>query len=209
MPERCSIEACAEMAIAFVEDIPFCYKHFLARSYERLEAIAAQIQDPKFHNRHAEATSRFLEDCMRSAADIASIAKSPTNLERARLLDILLWSSDLHGQLRRGPRVPACIAILLRSEMEDGGWEEKAETRLLSRHGAQIICRHGANTGDKLVCTRLDNGARASAQVIWVRRRGAGEFEMGIEFAGDVNFWNFGSASVSTGSSLTAALERS
>ena len=194
MPEPCSIDSCTEVAVASVEDVALCYRHFLTRSYERLEAVAAQIQDPQFHIRHAEATGRFLEDCMRNAVDVASAVKSPTNLERARLLDILLWASELHGQLRRGPRVPARIAILLRSDVQDRSWEAKAETRLLSRHGAQIVCRHEASTGDQLTCTRLDSGARATAQVVWVRRQGAGEVEMGIEFLGDVNFWNFGSS---------------
>jgi hypothetical protein len=134
---------------------------------------------------------------MRDAADITCAVKEPTNLERARVLDVLLWASELHGLLRRGPRVPARMDVLLRSEAREMRWEEKAVTQILSRHGAQIVCRREPAAGDKLTCVRLDSGARAEAQVVWVRRQASGESEIGIEFLSDVNLWNFSSGSAS------------
>ena len=49
---------------------------------------------------------------MRGAADIACNPAPPSNLERARVIDVLLWASELHGRLRRSPRVPAQIPVL-------------------------------------------------------------------------------------------------
>jgi hypothetical protein len=206
---RCSMEGCAEAAVASVDHRALCYKHFLDYSYQCLEVISAQIHDPQFHNRQAETTGRFLEECMRNAADIACVVTAPTNLERARVLDVLLWASELHGLLRRGPRVPARMAITLRSENPDAPWEDHAETQLLSRHGAQLICRHDAAIGDRLTCIRLDNGGRVEAQVVWARSQGNGEMEMGVEFLTDVNFWNFRSGSPTPLAVPTAAVEQS
>jgi hypothetical protein len=194
---RCNAEGCGEAAVASVDHRTLCYQHFLTYSYQALEVISAQIHDPQFHNRQAEGTGRFLEECMRNAADVACVVTAPTNLERARVMDVLLWASELHGLLRRGPRVPARMAVLLRSEASDAPWEENGETQLVSRHGAQILCRREPAIGDRLTCVRLDSGARVEAQVVWARHQGNGNIEIGIEFLSDTNFWNFRSGNPS------------
>ena len=63
------------------------------------------------------AASRFLQECMRTAADLASSQQMPSNLERAQVYDVLLWASELHGRLRRSPRKVVKFPILLRSKM--------------------------------------------------------------------------------------------
>lgn len=124
---------------------------------------------------------------MRRAADIACAPAPPSNLERAQVLDVLLWASELHGRLRRGPRVKARMAVQLRSEEQQ--WEENGETQLLSRHGFQLITRRELNVEDRVVCVRLDNNWQAEARVVWVRRSESGETEAGFEFLTDENFW--------------------
>lgn len=126
---------------------------------------------------------------MRGAADIACAPVTPPNLEKAQVVDILLWASELHGRLRRSPRVSARIPVLLRSEALDQPWEERTETQILSRHGAQVCCRVEVHNGDVLTCIRLDNGRRADSRVTWTHRKASGELEFGIEFANEDNFW--------------------
>jgi hypothetical protein len=198
MPERCRVEECAEQAIAFVDDRSLCRKHFLTVSYGRLESISSQIRQPHFHAVQEEAVSRFLEDCMRYAADVACSPAVLANLEKAQVLDLLLWASELYGSLRRGPRVPARIPILLRCEALGKPWEEKTETLLLSRHGLRIVCRHDIKVNDVVTCVRLDNGWRAEARVVWTRRKDLGEAEAGLEFLRDENFWGLGSSGVAS-----------
>src|SRR5579862_6608098 len=101
--ERCSAEGCVETAAVAMDERRFCRAHFLAYSYRSLEATAAQFQQPQFHELHADAASRFLEECMRQAAEIACAPVVPGNFERAQVLDVLLWASELYGHLRRGP----------------------------------------------------------------------------------------------------------
>jgi hypothetical protein len=112
-------------------------------------------------------------------------------LERAQLLDILLWASDLHGCLRRGPRVRARIPILVRCEAPDGPWEEKSETYMLSAHGFSFLCRHELSKDQALTCVRLDTGRRQNVRVVWVRARQSGESEAGLEFLTLDDFWGF------------------
>lgn len=189
MAERCSELTCSESAIALIGEQRLCSKHFIEHSYQQLEEISASMREPRFHEKSAETSARHLEDCMRGAADIACSPQPPSNLERARVIDVLLWASELHGRLRRSPRVSARIPILLRSEAPDHPWEEKTETLLLSRYGMQLNCRSEIHPAQILICIRLDTGSKAEVRVAWTRRTLSNEIEAGLEFSDDENFW--------------------
>jgi PilZ domain-containing protein len=189
MPPQCATEGCVEAAVASLDERPACRIHFVAEAYRHLESMAAEIQEPDFHSRHGELATRFLEQCMREVTNIACAAELPNNLERAQLLDILLWASELYGRLRRGPRVRARIPILVRCEDNEKPWEEKTETLQLSVHGFSFLCRHELHSGDALTCVRLDNARRAEARVVWARCKDSGETEAGVEFVTDEDFW--------------------
>ena len=207
MSLKCGADECAEGAVASLEECPLCLRHFLAGAYRHLESVAAQINESRFHSDHGDSASRFLEQCMREATNIACAEEVLSNLERAQLLDILMWASELYGRLRRGPRVRASIPILVRSEDPQKPWEEKTETRLLSAHGFCFVCRHELHDGDSLTCVRLDNGRRASARVAWVRSIDGGETEAGIEFLTDDNFWGLETGDARPVSRRTSAVK--
>jgi hypothetical protein len=189
MSPKCAADSCAEAAVAWLDERQVCRTHFVAGAYRRLESVTAQIQEPHFHTQHGELASRFLELCMREATNIACGAELPNNLQRAQLLDILLWASELYGRLRRGPRVRANIPILIRSEDAEKPWEEKTETRQLSVHGFSFACRHELHDGDVLTCVRLDNGRRVDGRIAWTRSKDSGETLAGVEFVTDEDFW--------------------
>ena len=93
--------------------------------------------------------------------------------------------------------MPVKIPILVRSGAPDRPWEEKIETKILSRHGFQIVCGHEVKVNEVLTCVRLDNGSRTEARVVWMRRRASGESDAGLEFLTDENFWGLTSEGVS------------
>jgi hypothetical protein len=187
--ERCSESACTEPAIVVIGENRLCGKHFIQHSYQQLESISAGMREPVYDDQNAEVSARQLEECMRGAADVACSTASPSNLERARVIDVLLWASELHGRLRRSPRISLRLPVLLRCEAPDHPWEEKTETFMLSRHGMQLACRSEIRTGDTLMCVRLDNGQRVEARVAWTHQKTGGGVEAGLEFTTDENFW--------------------
>jgi PilZ domain len=189
MSLKCAAEACVEASVASLDERQVCRAHFLTGAYRHLESISSQIHEPQFHSQHGELASRFLEQCMREATNIACAAELLNNLERAQILDILLWASELYVRLRRGPRVRVSIPILVRSEDAEKPWEEKTETRLLSVHGFCFLCHHELHSGDVLTCVRLDSGRRVGARVAWARGKDSGETEAGVEFVTDEDFW--------------------
>jgi hypothetical protein len=52
----------------------------------------------------------FIEECSRKALDISLQSKNLSNLQRGRLLDILLWAGELF-LLLRAPRVSLAESI--------------------------------------------------------------------------------------------------
>ena len=137
-----------------------------------------------------ESMQQFVEESARQATHIAHTVDDLDNLQRARLLDILLWAGELIRRLRRGPRKAAIVPIQLRSETPGRPWEEETKTRMLSRHGALVECHHPVQVGENLKVLRLDTRQEAQARVAWQRRKGSGGSEIGIEFTSSVELWD-------------------
>jgi hypothetical protein len=187
----CSEPNCAEAAFVSFADYSVCRTHYLAYCYKRLEAISQSVSAKNYTmtQEEAETSNRFLQECMRTAADFASSQQMPSNLERAQVYDVLLWASELHGRLRRSPRKEAKFPILLRSEIPGRVWEVRTETQVVSRHGMRLTCNADIRPKDTLTCIRLDNGRRAEATVAWASRAESGVTEAGVEFVREENFW--------------------
>ena len=99
----CDVDSCASTAITALDHQDLCLNHFLLRCYERLESL-----DPRGRRFCAEpldaaAMRAFIEECSRKALDVSLHSKNLSNLERGRLLDILLWAGELF-LLLRAPR---------------------------------------------------------------------------------------------------------
>lgn len=101
---NCTADSCGSAAISALDQQALCVNHFLLRCYEKLERL-----DPRGRNFLSEpmnlASMRaFIEECSRKALDISLQCENLTNLQRGRLLDILLWAGELF-LLLRAPRI--------------------------------------------------------------------------------------------------------
>jgi hypothetical protein len=101
---NCSAIACRSAAIVSLDQQDFCLNHFLSHCYQQLEAL-----DPRNRRVFAGPVNlvsmrAFIEECSRKALDISLHSEDLTNLQRGRLLDILLWAGELFVLLRT-PRV--------------------------------------------------------------------------------------------------------
>jgi hypothetical protein len=98
------MDSCSDTPIAALDQQVLCLNHFLLRCYERLEDL-----DPRgrrFCSERLDAASMraFIEECSRKALDVSLHCQNLSNLERGRLLDILLWAGELF-LLLRAPRL--------------------------------------------------------------------------------------------------------
>jgi len=101
---NCCETACHSAAATSLDQQDLCLNHFLLRCYAGLEAVDPRSQ--KSHEKRVDlaAMRAFIEECSHKALEVSLHSENLTNLERARLLDILLWASELFLVLR-APRV--------------------------------------------------------------------------------------------------------
>jgi hypothetical protein len=105
LTETCSRMDCSKRMVTALGDEELCFDHFCARCYELLEHTDGTAESRRDAAGCAEVRRR-LDECARRALEIALRQIELSNLERARLLDILLWSGELSSELRqkRNPR---------------------------------------------------------------------------------------------------------
>jgi hypothetical protein len=91
---QCDGDGCGLPAVARVDGHSFCLSHFIAYCYKKLESHKwATMGDTKSPTVQHE--NRFLRECARQAADLASSLRGFENIDRARLFDIFLWASEV------------------------------------------------------------------------------------------------------------------
>jgi hypothetical protein len=101
---NCEVRSCEKISAALLHGQDLCLTHFLAKAYEYLESFDRRAEGPggKQISRSlntAEARS-FVKECSIQALRVSLRSATLTNLERSRLLDILLWTGELSDRLR-------------------------------------------------------------------------------------------------------------
>jgi hypothetical protein len=190
--EKCGIADCSQSLAASLDGEALCREHFISISYTRLDHYDQIRKGPGLSATDTESVRRFIHECTRSADEIEHSAQDLDNLDRAKLLHIILTASELGRHLRRSPRKVAAIAVRLSSDKLGGSWEEDTETVLVSRYGALVRCKHPAKAGETLNVIRADTGEKALARVAWQRppaNSGNEDIRIGVEFVGCENFW--------------------
>jgi hypothetical protein len=104
-PRDCSIRGCTSPSVTALHQ-PLCLDHFFAHSYATLENLEASHRgDPNASREPALTKARsLLHDCSLQALHVSLRSENLTNLDRGRLLDILLWTGELSETLRRSAK---------------------------------------------------------------------------------------------------------
>jgi hypothetical protein len=194
--EPCTTTGCKENSIATMGVETLCRRHFIDSSYTRLERYEELRKRRGLNLVGAEAMRRFIHECSRQADEIEHTATDLDNLDRAKLLHIILTASELGRFLRRSPRKVAAIPVRLSCEKMGGAWAEDSKTVLLSRYGASVQCSHPAKPGESLEIVRFDTGQKVQARVAWQRHFENDSVRIGVEFVNCDNFWGLDWAAV-------------
>ena len=187
--DKCNKDGCAQASAASLDGEALCREHFISVCYKRLDRYEEIRKGSGLDAASTESVRRFIHECTRFADEMEHSAKDLDNLDRAKLLHIILSASELGRHLRRSPRKAAAIAVRLSSEQLGGVWEEDTETLLVSRYGALVRCKHAAKPGETLHVIRADTGEQTLARVAWQRRSDSDEVRIGVEFVSNENFW--------------------
>jgi len=101
---KCQMGSCGSAAVTTLDHQAFCLNHFLLRCYAELEGLDPRGRQSSSETVDLVSMRAFIEECSRRALDISLQSKNLTNLQRGRLLDILLWAGELF-LLFRAPRL--------------------------------------------------------------------------------------------------------
>lgn len=186
---QCGVTSCDQAAGAELEGEALCRGHFISVCYAQLERYDEMQKAHRLNVSDAESVRRFINQCSRQADEIEHTANDLDNLDRARLLHIILWANELGRHLRRSPRKVASIPVRLRCDKLGSAWEEETQTLLLSLDGAALRCGHTAKPGEPVQLVRLDTGQEVQARVAWQRPAESDGIRIGVEFVDCDNFW--------------------
>jgi len=94
------MDHCKSSPVALLAQQALCINHFVRRCYEQLERL-----DPRGRKRAVDELAlpgmrSALEECSEQTLRICLSGRPLNNLERGRLLDILLWAGELYVLLR-------------------------------------------------------------------------------------------------------------
>lgn len=95
----CSRADCPERAVTSLGERDFCFDHFCMRCYELLER-SHRGADLSYSLEEFSAELFALDELARRALEVSFSRLTLNNLDRARLLDILLWAGELTNMFR-------------------------------------------------------------------------------------------------------------
>jgi hypothetical protein len=100
-------------------------------------------------------------------------------------------STQVFEAIRRSPRIPKEIAILLiGSDLEGKIFAEHAKTVLLSRHGAGVVSQYILSPEQELILRRADTNKEAEVRIVGQIGCESGKYTYGVAFLDDsTNFW--------------------
>jgi hypothetical protein len=97
----CRYAGCSlPVVVTFCQEA-LCLSHFCSSCYELLDRFECRNQVNGSAHSNLQMDLLVPNECARGALEISLSAKSLGNLERARLLDILLWSGDIANSFKR------------------------------------------------------------------------------------------------------------
>jgi hypothetical protein len=100
----CAVDFCEGAGVASLAQQDFCVNHFIELCYENLQRIDPRGQQMGRMPLDPASLRAFVEECSHRALEVAVHCENLENLQRGRLLDILLWAGELFLLLRAPSR---------------------------------------------------------------------------------------------------------
>jgi hypothetical protein len=95
----CKTFGCANPAVVGPTEHGVCLEHFFSKCYEQLEKLECLVRSRSLDESEVTEIGSVLEECSKRAIFICFRNEPLTNLERSRLLEILLSCRDVQFQL--------------------------------------------------------------------------------------------------------------
>jgi hypothetical protein len=98
---RCAANNCTASSVVILAGLDFCLEHFVVKCYERLDLIEPLVRNHRLGPEAAKSAGTLLQECANQTLLVCLRHQPLNNLERSRLLEILLQCGDLQVLLHR------------------------------------------------------------------------------------------------------------
>lgn len=102
---RCGADVCTKNGVVTLFEKALCLEHFFQGCYGRLELLDPMVRGKSRECAANERVPNVLEELVKQVLIVCLQQEKLTNLDRSRLLDILLWAGELQFVLRVPRRV--------------------------------------------------------------------------------------------------------
>ena len=97
---QCTTITCAENGVVMLAGVTLCLEHFLQQCYGRLEGLDPAVRGKTREAAINDGAPKILEEVVKQVLIVCLQHNNLSNLDRSRLLDILLWAGELQLVLR-------------------------------------------------------------------------------------------------------------
>jgi hypothetical protein len=104
--ESCKAGSCAKPAVISLAAQELCLDHFFFSCYERLDTLEPLVRSRALEETEVQAIRGLLEECSNRTLLVCLRHECLTNLDRSRLLEILLLCGDLQQLVSNSPFPP-------------------------------------------------------------------------------------------------------
>lgn len=99
---RCDAHDCAHSAVMRIDFHLFCLDHLVAHCHERLQKCQEEVGRRLAPSGHTVSGNySFVRECTSSIAGFLMARPELENIDRARLLDVMLWATELDEKYNR------------------------------------------------------------------------------------------------------------
>ena len=95
--QPCGRSGCSELGVATFGAETLCSDHFLVACYEVLERLDRGMGLTARGAAEAKEAKRVADECARGVLEVSLHVAELSNLQKARLLDVLFWAGDIPG----------------------------------------------------------------------------------------------------------------
>lgn len=134
--ENCKAGGCASLAVVSLAGRDLCLDHFFASCYERLDMLEPMARSRALDSTQLPAIRGLLDECSNRTLLVCLRHESLTNLDRSRLLEILLLCGDLQMLISKSPSflsTPSSPRAPLDSRANDAQHRKNEETQSKKR----------------------------------------------------------------------------
>lgn len=188
---------CSQPPVASLEKRSLCADHFLDVASRRLDALESWLNNPSGSREVSSEVQATLAEVLSQVPTVVTGTRTLSTKAREEFVSLSERASKLYRQARRPPRFDRNVSCQIRVSVLSSESPQKCSTVNVSQRGASVETTAEFQLQQVITLQKEDTGKRAKAKVVWVKKKAAKRFLVGIEIMDQDDFWGLQQAAPS------------